>query len=99
MGSEFGRTPKINTNAGRDHHGRANCALLAGGGLPRGLVVGKTDNKGDSPTENPTTPSDLAATVFTALGIDPDFRFISPDGRPIRIVENGKVPAALKTHL
>ena len=99
MMGEFGRTPKINPNAGRDHHGRANCALLAGGGLPRGVVLGKTDNKGDSPTESPTTPSDLAAIVFTALGIDPDFRFTAPDGRPIRIVENGKVPSALMAHL
>ena len=54
---EFGRTPKINPNAGRDHHGRANCALLAGAGIPKGAVIGKTDAIGDSPIDRPVTPS------------------------------------------
>jgi len=88
--SEFGRTPKINNNAGRDHHGRANCALLAGAGIPKGAVIGKTDAKGDSPIDRPVTPSDLAATVYTALGIDPNYQFDTPDGRPIRLVDGGK---------
>jgi hypothetical protein len=95
MMGEFGRTPKINPNAGRDHHGRANCALLAGAGLPRGLVLGKTDAKADSPTDHPVTPADLAATIFLALGIDPEMKFESPDGRPIRLVDNGKAPREL----
>jgi len=90
MISEFGRTPTINPMAGRDHHGRANCALLAGAGIPRGAVIGRTDAKGDSPADRPITPSDLAATVYTALGIDPNYQFETPDGRPIRLVENGK---------
>ena len=90
MMGEFGRTPKINPNAGRDHHGRANCAILAGAGLPRGVVIGRTDAKADSPVERPITPADLAATLYTSLGIDPDFKFESPDGRPIRLVEAGK---------
>ena len=87
---EFGRTPKINQNAGRDHHGRANCAILAGAGLPAGLVIGKTDAKGDSPTDAPVTPADLAATLYRAIGIDPDYQFETPDGRPIRLVDGGK---------
>ncbi len=95
MMGEFGRTPKINGNAGRDHHGRANCALLAGAGIPRGLVLGKTDAKADSPIESPVTPADLAATIYQTLGIDPEFKFTAPDGRPIRIVDNGKAPKAL----
>ena len=65
MMGEFGRTPKINPNAGRDHHGRANCAFLAGAGIPRGLVLGRTDAKGDSPVDRPVTPADLAATLYT----------------------------------
>jgi len=87
---EFGRTPKINAMAGRDHHGRANSLLLAGAGIPRGLVLGRTDASGDSPAERPVTPSDLAATIFTLLGIDPNLRLETPDGQPIRLVDTGK---------
>jgi hypothetical protein len=95
MMGEFGRTPRINNNAGRDHHGRANSAILAGAGLPRGLVLGRTDPKGDSPVDRPVTPADLAATIFLTLGIDPEMKFDSPDGRPIRLVDNGKPPREL----
>jgi hypothetical protein len=95
MMGEFGRTPKINPMAGRDHHGRANCVVLAGAGVPRGLVLGKTDAKADSPVDRPITPADLAATLYTALGIDPNRQFETPDGRPIRLVDNGKVPPEL----
>jgi hypothetical protein len=99
MMGEFGRTPKINPNAGRDHHGRANFALLAGAGLPKGLVLGRTDAKADSPVERPVTPADLAAVIFLALGIDPEQKFIAPDGRPIRLVDNGKPPHELLSGL
>lgn len=92
---EFGRTPKINGNAGRDHHGRANCAILAGAGLPRGMVLGKTDAGGDAPVDQPVTPADLAATIYTALGIDPNLQFETPDGRPIRLVDGGQIPQGL----
>jgi hypothetical protein len=91
MMGEFGRTPKINPNAGRDHHGRANSILIAGGGIPGGLVLGKTDAKADSPIDRPVTPADLAATVYTALGIDPNRQFETPDGQPIRLVDKGQV--------
>ena len=87
---EFGRTPKINPNGGRDHHGRANSSLLAGAGIPKGAVIGKTDAKGDSVLDRPVTPADLAATVYTALGIDPNYQFDTPDGRPVRLVDGGK---------
>lgn len=95
MMGEFGRTPKINNNAGRDHHGRANCALLAGAGMPRGLVLGRTDARGDSPADRPVTPADLAATLYGALDIDPNLQFETPDGRPLRLVDNGKAPKEL----
>jgi hypothetical protein len=90
MMGEFGRTPIINGNAGRDHHGRANSLLLAGAGVPGGLVLGKTDEKGDSPVERPITPSDLAATIYRKLGIDPNRQFETPDGQPIRLVDHGE---------
>ena len=87
---EFGRTPKINQNGGRDHHGRANCALFAGAGMPRGALIGRTDAKGDSPVDRAITPADLAATLYSALGIDPNYQFETPDGRPIRLVDGGR---------
>jgi hypothetical protein len=89
MMGEFGRTPKINPNAGRDHHGRANSLLIAGAGIPGGLVLGKTDAKADSPVERPVTPADLAATLYTTLGIDPTRQFETADGQPIRLVDKG----------
>lgn len=95
MMGEFGRTPKINGAAGRDHHGRANCAFIAGAGMPEGLVLGRTDARGDSPADRPVTPADLAATLYTALGIDPNLQFETPDGRPLRLVDNGKAPREL----
>jgi hypothetical protein len=95
MMGEFGRTPKINGNAGRDHHGRANSVLLAGAGIPGGLVLGKTDARGDEPAQHPVTPADLAATLYTRLGIDPRHQFETPDGRPVRLVDGGNVPREL----
>lgn len=89
MMGEFGRTPKINGNAGRDHHGRANSILLAGGGLSAGVVIGRTDDRGDAPADRPVSPADLAATIFTLLGIDPASRYLTPDNQPIRLVDGG----------
>ena len=77
MMGEFGRTPKINGNAGRDHHGRANSILLFGAGTPAGLVLGRTDATGDVPVDRPVTPADLAWVLYQKLGID-------PDGQPVR---------------
>ena len=95
MMGEFGRTPKINPNAGRDHHGRANSVLLFGAGFPAGLVLGRTDAQGDSPVERPVTPNDLASVLYHKLGIDPETKFDAPDGRPIRIVEEYNPPREL----
>ena len=95
MMGEFGRTPKINPNGGRDHHGRANSVLLFGAGLPGGLVLGRTDAHGDSPVERPVSPNDLASVLYHRLGVDPELKFNAPDGRPIRIVEEYNPPREL----
>jgi hypothetical protein len=88
---EFGRTPKLNTNAGRDHWPRAFSVLLAGGGIKGGQVIGKSDPRGESPAERPVTPTDLARTLYTLLGIDPDREFQTADGRPIAVVSGGNL--------
>jgi len=95
MMGEFGRTPKINNNAGRDHHGRANSVLLFGAGIPAGFVLGRTDAGADSPVERPVTPADLAAVLYTKLGIDPNTMYEAPDGRLIRLVDNANPPREL----
>jgi uncharacterized protein (DUF1501 family) len=88
---EFGRTPKLNTQGGRDHWPRVFSVLLAGGGVPGGQVIGASDATGESPKERPVTPADLAATIFTLLGIDPQQLLHTADGRPVRVSRDGKV--------
>ena len=88
---EFGRTPRINKDAGRDHWGPAFTVALGGGGIQGGRVVGKSDARAEKPASDPHGPEDLAATMYTLLGIDPNDEFITPDGRPVRIVNNGQV--------
>jgi hypothetical protein len=95
MMGEFGRTPKINPNAGRDHHGRSNSVLLFGAGIPGGLVLGRTDANGDIPVERPVTPNDLASVLFHKLGIDPDTQYETLDGRPLRVVDVYNPPREL----
>lgn len=87
---EFGRTPRINKNAGRDHWGPAFTVLLGGGGLKNGVVVGATNARAERPADSPYGPEDLAATLMGQLGIDPNAEFRTPDGRPVMIVNNGK---------
>jgi hypothetical protein len=82
---EFGRTPKLNTAAGRDHWPRVFSVVLAGGGVPGGQVIGSSDSVGESPRDRPVTPSDLAATIYTLLGIDPKGELHTSDGRPVRV--------------
>ncbi|MCC6419844.1 MAG: DUF1501 domain-containing protein [Gemmataceae bacterium] len=88
---EFGRTPKLNTAAGRDPWPRAFSVLLAGGGVRGGQVIGRSDPRGESPAERPVTPADLARTICTLLGIDPDREFHTPDGRPVAAAPPGQV--------
>ena len=86
---EFGRTPKVNANSGRDHFPRAFNAWLAGGGIAGGQVIGATNDKGSEVIDRPVTPKDLYQTIFTTLGIDPDFENDSLIGRPIKLVDEG----------
>jgi uncharacterized protein (DUF1501 family) len=87
---EFGRTPKINENDGRDHHPAAWSAVLGGGGVRGGVVLGATSDDGDKVVARPTTVPELMATAATLLGIDPQKQFATPLGRPITITDNGK---------
>ncbi len=86
---EFGRTPTINKNTGRDHWGPAASMLFAGAGVRGGLVLGETDKTGSSVTERPVSPGDVAYTILDALGIDPYMELHTPDGRPIQVLEEG----------
>jgi hypothetical protein len=91
MMGEFGRGPVINKNAGRDHWTNCMSMLVAGGGTPGGRVIGSTDAKGYDIKERRVSPSDLAATVFRHLDIDPAAHWQDPQGRPIPVVtENGR---------
>jgi hypothetical protein len=90
---EFGRTPRLSKNAngtGRDHWPQAYTALVSGGGLKMGQVIGATNSKAEYPTERPYTPQDLLATVYRHLGIDPLKTFPDYSGRPIRILDSGQ---------
>jgi hypothetical protein len=86
---EFGRTPKINANNGRDHYPRAWSAMLAGGGIQGGRVIGATDKDGVEVKERPVTVPDLFATIYSAIGVDPKKKNVSPLGRPIALSDNG----------
>jgi uncharacterized protein (DUF1501 family) len=88
---EFGRTPRINPKAGRDHWGPAFTVALGGGGIKGGRAVGKSDARAERPAVDPYGPEDLAATIFHLMGIDPKEEFRTPDGRPVALVNNGRV--------
>jgi hypothetical protein len=88
---EFGRTPQINPEAGRDHWARAQAVILVGGGLARGLVHGATDRQGMGPVAEPCTPDDVSATVLSCLGIDPHQELLTDSGRPVQLFREGRV--------
>jgi uncharacterized protein (DUF1501 family) len=90
ISGEFGRTPKVNGNSGRDHWAPLSTLALAGGGLKMGQVVGESAAKVDVPKSKPITPQDLMATIFHVLGLDPRIQYIDPAGRPVYMVEDGK---------
>jgi hypothetical protein len=84
---EFGRTPKINNSAGRDHWPDCYSLLLAGGGVTGGAVYGASDKIGAYPAADPTTPADLAATIYWRFGLDPATEILDQTGRPFRLAE------------
>lgn len=91
--SEHGRTPKLSTGSGggRDHWSRAYSTLLAGGGVARGQVVGKTDRIAGDVVERPVSPKDILATTYHLLGIDPDTTLTDRTGRPVPLAADGRV--------
>ncbi len=91
VSSEFGRTPKINKDAGRDHWPRVFSVAFAGGGFKKGLIYGSSDATGAEPDSNPLTVENMSATVFNQLGINPEKHLIAPGGRPAAIVKDGQV--------
>ena len=90
ISGEFGRTPKINAQAGRDHWPGAFSVLFAGGGLKVGQVIGATDSHAMHPITHPYSPGDVLATVYNFLGIDTRQEFHDRSGRPIRILGEGR---------
>jgi hypothetical protein len=92
---EFGRTPKVNGSAGRDHWGQALSVLMGGGGMKGGVAVGSTTEKGEYPRDRPYGPEDMLATLYQVLGIDTSINFIDRTGRPHPILGRGRAIAEL----
>lgn len=90
VASEFGRTPRINQNVGRDHYPKAFSGLLVGGGIAGGQKYGKTDETGENVIENPVDPADFNATIGYALGLPLNQVLYSPSKRPFTVAQNGK---------
>ena len=93
LAGEFGRTPRIRVHngvPGRDHWGPAGCALMYGGGMRMGQVIGATNRHGERPSERPVKPQDILATIYRFLGIDPRHEFTNFAGRPLPILPHGE---------
>jgi hypothetical protein len=91
VSSEFGRTPKINKDAGRDHYPKVFSVMLAGGGIKGGTIYGSSNATASEPEFDPVSPADLATTMYNQLGIVADKELMAPGDRPIEIVDGGKV--------
>ena len=92
LASEFGRTPRLNPAGGRDHWSRASSALLFGAGIKKGVAAGQTDARGEELDGFAVSPKDLYATVLHALGVDTEASLTTPDGRPIRVIDEDAEP-------
>ncbi|MGE0605786.1 MAG: DUF1501 domain-containing protein [Pirellulales bacterium] len=95
MMGEMGRTPRINNEAGRDHWSMAQSVLFAGGGIKPGQIIGATDRQCAYPTADPVSIEDILYTIFTLMGIDPGKTYLTPIGRPVPVVNGGKLIAGL----
>lgn len=93
--TEFGRTPRINADAGRDHFPRVFSIAMAGGGVKKGMVYGASDATSTSVADNPMTVEAFAATVYNQLGVDYTKRLMAPGDRPVDIVNNGRIVQAI----
>ena len=91
VSSEFGRTPKINATAGRDHWPKVFSVMLAGGGIKGGQIYGSSNATASEPEEDPVEPGDLATTLYHLMGIVADKELMAPGNRPIEIIDGGKV--------
>ena len=91
VSSEFGRTPKINNDAGRDHWPKVFSVMLAGGGIKGGMIYGSSDSTAAEPENDPVSPADLATTMYRLLGIVADKELMAPGDRPIEIVDGGEL--------
>jgi hypothetical protein len=91
MMGEMGRTPRVNAQAGRDHWSMAQCILFAGGGTRPGQIIGATDAQAAAPISDPVSIADLLRTIHTLLGIDADKEYADPLGRPVPLVNGGKL--------
>ena len=91
MMGEMGRTPRINDKAGRDHWSQTQTVLFAGGGIQPGRVIGATDKTGSAPTADPVSVADILRTIFHLMGVDSSKTYLTPVGRPVPIVNGGKV--------
>jgi hypothetical protein len=89
--SEFGRTPKINATAGRDHYPRVYSAAFAGGGFKRGLVYGSSNSTASEPEDNAVRIEDVLTTVYQQIGINADKELMTPGARPVEIIDGGEV--------
>lgn len=87
---EFGRTPKINAEAGRDHWPATQVFAMSGGGVKAGIVVGATNDRSEYPTERPVSVQDFTATVYRSLGISPELIYPSTESRPIKVLTGGE---------
>jgi len=87
---EFGRTPRVNQDAGRDHWGNSMSVMIGGGGLQSGRIVGATNAKGEHPVEAACMPADILATIYRQLGVDMSVNFLNRAGRPIPVNNNGR---------
>jgi uncharacterized protein (DUF1501 family) len=86
---EFGRTLRVNNDAGRDHYPNVFSAALAGGPVKGGRVIGASDSNGAFPKTNPKTPQDVLATVYQHLGVDTEVQYLN-NGRPVSVLPSGK---------
>jgi uncharacterized protein (DUF1501 family) len=94
---DFGRTPKVNSSAGRDHWAGSTVFCLGGGGVKTGMVVGQSNEYAEQPASDPIQVEDIALTVFTLLGVPLDKHYHAPDGRPLPVAAGGKLLTEMLT--